>query len=192
MGIEYQACNASYYSHTTTAIVFRDGGVNNASEITGFYWLAIAKQIFILQWGYLATATSTANVSAPFTISFTTACYICVKVGHSSSGNDWNLHHDSTWNYTTTTFTYRARTDTDQYWFALGKQQWGNITSAVNNGTVTLPISFTTTTYFATIDPTSDGSYFTNNVVITKRTVSNFSFKFYAGSLNRAWFCIGY
>lgn len=70
--------------------------------------------------------------------------------------------------------------------------QWGNVTSSVNDGTITLPISFTTTTYFVTVDPTTDGNYTTNNVRIIERTKSTFSYDFFSGDAKRAWFCIGY
>ena len=34
----FQACNAAYNGHTSTTITIRDGGVNDASPTTGFYW----------------------------------------------------------------------------------------------------------------------------------------------------------
>ena len=70
--------------------------------------------------------------------------------------------------------------------------QWGNITTAVNQGTVQLLISFQSDKYFATVDPMDDESYHTNNVGIYNRTKQSFSFAFYAGDMIRAWFCIGY
>ena len=84
------------------------------------------------------------------------------------------------WDYTTTS------------WLVLGIQQWGNITTAVNDGTVTFPIAYVTSTYFATVDPMSDGNYHTNNVAIYNRTNNSFDFEFYQGHIIRAWFAIGY
>ena len=70
--------------------------------------------------------------------------------------------------------------------------QWGNITTAVNDGTVTFPIAYVTNTYFATADPMDDANYHTNNVGIYNRTNKSFDFNFYQGHIIRAWFAIGY
>ena len=70
--------------------------------------------------------------------------------------------------------------------------QWGNITTRVNSGTVTLSISFSNTTYFVTADPTEDGNYTTNNVRITDRSTNAFTYHFYQGSAYRVWFAIGF
>ena len=140
----------------------------------------------VKQWG-----KSNATTTTTFPIAFTTLTYNVQAIEIENNVNETNCYIIDITLLTMKVARYNGSSQKVN-WCAIGVQQWGNITIAVNDGTVTFPIAYVTSTYFATADPMDDANYHTNNVAIYNRTNKSFDFDFYQGHIIRAWFAIGY
>ena len=161
--------------------------INGNAGISDCRWYIVGKQ----QWGDLVNYSR--NQIVPFPISFQNSCYCVVITTTRSDGDAYNNWVSAKQNKNFTINFYNTALNTNSAsWCSIGFQQWGNITTAVNDGTVTFPIAYVTNTYFATADPMDNVNYHTNNVAIYNRTNKSFDFDFYQGHAIRAWFAIGY
>ena len=140
------------YEVTKTAISIKSGG----GIATMIYWLVIGMQ----QWGLRLQSASTFVVAYP--IAFSTQCY-CVCLGNINEHTGTVVAHVANNTKVTQTQVEFASNHKNyyasNYWIALGCQQWGYKSSYTDASTytMTLPIAFSTSVYFADVSADNIG-----------------------------------
>ena len=130
----YCACLSS---PTKTTMLLSSGSSNKT-----IYWTAVGVQ----QWGAMSPGNSTKyNMQINFPISFTTMPYSIIVHQLQNSGSAGAMGWWYVEALTASSFTMKWQCDC--FWITVGKQQWGNKSSAGETTSVTFPISFSSATY---------------------------------------------
>lgn len=187
------------FTSTAFAIALSNEGTSNTAYASAFSNLTNSSVyladnaatvhciiVGVQQWGFkhMSASGTHSNTTITYPIAFGTQCYSVASTREGTSA-------DGTWNavisnLTTTTFLCQLKIGL--YWFAVGKQQWGEGSYT----TYTFPITFTNTLYVFVSQMNinfANSHYERNNYVYTK---TNSKITLGTDNINRFWTAIGY
>lgn len=186
---------ATWKKSETTISQFVCGSYGTSSA-WGASWIAYGKQ----QWGYVSCNYASNTQTDYFPIAFTTRCD-AILLTATRNGTYAGLYDrfPSIISNTLTSFLwgmYEQNGPGYATYIAIGKQQWGYVTSATGGETLTFPIAFSNSSY-AIVGSAFDSSLiycakFTNKNVANCIMYNGIGHVSYNGTSTLDWIAIGY